>query len=122
MEGMKDHLNWDFVAAMMSQAVVVVSVANTLGAVFKNKLSRTTTAFIAALMLTSYAAFKHGGHWGIGRVLETLAYAVMLFCLSAGAQQSVVAAAERLGGRGAGGVGPSSADRAPAGGWWASWF
>ena len=122
MEGMKDHLNWDFVAAMMSQSVVVVSAANTLGTVFKNKLSRTTTAFIAALMLTSYAAFKHGGHWGIGRVLETLAYAVMLFCLSAGAQQSVVAVAERLGGRGAGGVGPSSAGRAPAGGWWASWF
>jgi hypothetical protein len=122
MEAMKDHLNWDFVAAMMSQSVVVISVANTLGAVFRNKLSRTTTALIAALMLTSYAAFKDGGDWGIGRVLETIAYAVMLFCLSAGAQQSVVAVAERVGGRGAGGVGPSAPGRAPSGGWWASWF
>jgi hypothetical protein len=107
----------------MRQSVVVISVANTLGTVFKGKLSRTTTAFIAAMMLTFYAAYSdHPDHWGIRLVLETLAYAVMLFCLSAGAQQSVVAVAERAAGRGAGGVGPASAGRAPSHGWWASWF
>ena len=120
MEDMQDRLNWDFLAAMMSQSVVVISVANTLGTVFKGRLSRTTTAFIASLMLTFYAAFKGGGDWGFGHVLETLAYAVMLFCLSAGAQQSVVAVANRVAARGAGPHGPAMA---PAGGgWWASWF
>jgi hypothetical protein len=120
MEGMKDHLNWDFVAAMMSQSVVVISVANTLGTVFKGRLSRPATAFIAALLLTFYAAFKDGGDWGVGRVLETLAYAVMLFSLSAGTQQSVVAVANRVGPRGEGAPGPALA-RA-GGGWWAPWF
>jgi hypothetical protein len=123
MESMQDHLSWDFVAAMMSQSVVVVSVANTLGAVFKNRLSRTTTAFIASLMLTSYAAFKDGGDWGFGRVLETLAYAVMLFCLSAGAQQSVVAVADRFAGRGAGpAAAPGPAAARGGARWWESWF
>jgi hypothetical protein len=88
--------------------------------VFKGRLSRTATAFIASLMLTSYAAFQDGGDWGVGRVLETLAYAVMLFCLSAGTQQSVVAVANRVGARGAGVPGPAAAPARE--GWWASWF
>jgi len=120
MEAMQDHLNWDWIAAMMSQSVVVISVANTIGTVFKGKLSRTTTAFIASLLLTFYAAFQNGGDWGLGRVLETLAYAVMLFSLSAGAQQSVVAVASRASARGAAAPGPAMAKA--DGGWWASWF
>jgi hypothetical protein len=56
----------------------------------------------------------------LGRVLETLAYAVMLFSLSAGAQQSVVAVASRAGARGAAAAGPAMAKA--DGGWWASWF
>lgn len=120
MDAMQDHLNWEFIAAMTSQSVVVISVANTLGAVFKGRLSRTTTAFIAALMLTFYAAFKDGGAWSPGRVLETLAYAVMLFCLSAGAQESVAAVVNRVGTREA--AAPGRAMAPAGGGWWASWF
>ena len=119
-EAMHAVLDWDFVSVMMSQSVVVISVANTIGAVFRGKLSRTATAFIASLLLTFYAAFKGGWTWEVGRVLEVLAYAGMLFCLSAGAQQSVLAVANRVGVRGAGTIEPAAAR--PRGGWWASWF
>jgi len=119
-EAMHAVLDWDFVSVMMSQAIVVISVANTLGAVFKGRLSRTTTALIASLMLTFYAAFKGGWSWEVGRVIEVLAYAVMLFCLSAGTQQSALAVANRVGVRGAGMPGPAAAP--PPDGWWASWF
>ena len=119
MESMQEHLNWDFVSIMMSQTALVIAVANTIGAVFKGRMSRTTAAFIASLMLTAYAAYSGDSDWGVGRVLEVLAYAVMLFCLSAGTHQSVLAVADRLGVRG-GAPGPA-ATPAP-GAWWASWF
>jgi hypothetical protein len=119
MESMQDILNWGFISVMMSQTVVVITVANTLGMVFKGRVSRTTAAFIASLMLTFYAAFQAERSWDVGYVLEVLAYAVMLFCLSAGTQQSVLAVAGRFGaGRGAAGPAEASA----RGGWWASWF
>ncbi len=113
-------LNWEFVSAMMGQSVVVLAVANTIGTVFKGRLSRTTTAFIASLMLTFYAAAQGEWSWHIGHLLEVLAYAVMLFCLSAGANQSVLAVANRLGA--SRGAAPMSAEAPAQGGWWASWF
>jgi hypothetical protein len=119
MESIQEILNWDFISAMMSQSVVVITVANTIGTVFKGRLSRTTAAFIASLMLTFYAAFQTDPGWNIGTVLEVLAYAVMLFCLSAGTHQSVLAVAGRLGVR----RGAQEPAGAPARNtWWASWF
>jgi hypothetical protein len=119
MESMQEILNWDFISVMMSQTVVVITVANTIGTVFKGKVSRTTAAFIASLMLTFYAAFKGGWSWQPGRVLEVLAYAVILFCLSAGTHQSVLAVASRVGAR-KDAEGPAGTPG--RGGWWASWF
>ena len=125
MESMQAFLNWDFLTAMMSQSVYVLAVANTIGTLSDSrklpfKVSRTIAALIASLMLTFYAAFKGGGDWGIGRVLETLTYAVILFCLSAGTNQTVLAVAQSFGaGRGAA-AGPS--DARPRGEWWASWY
>jgi hypothetical protein len=119
MESMEEILNWDFISVMMSQSVVVITVANTIGTVFKGRVSRTTAAFIASLMLTFYAASQGDWSWHVGHLLEVLAYALMLFCLSAGTHQSVLAVASRLGVR----RGAQEPSGAPAsGGWWASWF
>ena len=119
MESMQEVLNWDFISVMMSQSVMVITVANTIGAVFKGRVSRTTAAFIASLLLTFYAASQGDWSWHVGHLLEVLAYAVMLFCLSAGTHQSVLAVAGRL----RAGKGTQEPSGAPGpGAWWAPWF
>ena len=124
--------NWDFVSAMTSASVAVIAVANTLGSLAdgrrlgKLKVSRAWAAFIAAMVLTGYAAYLGGWSWHPGRLLEVLAHGVVLFCVAAGMHQSVFAIARRLPSGGGAGPAPSatgpSAAPAPSGGWWAAWF
>ena len=116
--------NWEFISVMTSMSVMVLAVANTMGSVLPG-LGRLWSAFIASLILTVYAAVKGGWSWQPARVVEVLVFAFILFSISAGANQSVIAIGKRMrrdAGRGAEGPGPSDARRGGREGWWASWF
>jgi len=131
-DSLRAVFNWDFVSAMSGASVAVIAVANTLGSLADGrrlgrlKVSRAWAAFIAAMVLTVYAAYLGGWSWHPGRLLEVLAYGVVLFCVAAGMHQSVFAVARRLPpARGAGPPGGAAGPSAGApggGGWWASWF
>ena len=134
-DSLRATLDWRFVSVMMSQSVYVIAVANTIGSLSDSgrlgpiKVGRAGAAFIASLMLTVYSAYKGGWSWHPASLLEVLAYAVILFCLSAGAHQSVLAVARRVGaGRGMGMAQRAEEVAGAAQGareerrWWASWF
>ena len=108
--------DWGFVSVMTSRSVIVLAIANTLGSMFPSRISRLWAAFLASLIVTIYAAWQGGWSWSPGALAEVLAFAFILFCISAGMNQSVSAIGKRVVARGA-----LEAGRAE-GGWWAPWM
>lgn len=117
--------DWGFVSVMTSRSVIVLAIANTLGSISESgrlpfRIGRLMAAFLASLIVTVYAAWQGGWSWRPGALAEVLAFAFILFCISAGMNQSARAVARRIGA----GRGTSEAVRPEAGGagWWGSWF
>lgn len=117
--------DWGFVSVMTSRSVIVLAIANTIGSISDSgrlpfRIGRLWAAFLASLIVTVYAAWQGGWSWRPGALAEVLAFAFILFCITAGMNQSVRAVARRVGaGRGAT---EAARPEPPAQGWWASWF
>jgi hypothetical protein len=117
--------DWGFVSVMTSRSVIVLAIANTLGSLFPGRISRLWAAFLASLIVTVYAAYQGGWSWRPSALFEVLAFAFILFCITAGMNQSARAVGRRItAGRGAAEGARPEAARAGGGGagWWASWF
>ena len=114
--------DWGFVSVMTSRSVIVLAIANTLGAISDSgrlpfRIGRLMAAFLASLIVTIYAAVQGGWSWSLGALTEVLSFSFILFCISAGMNQSVSAIGKRV----TAGRGAMEAGR-PEGGWWASWM
>ena len=125
-ESARAVFDWDFVSLMTAMSVTVVAVANTLGSISDSgrlpfRIGRLWAAFIASLILTVYAVYRGDGwSWHPRQLAEVLAFAFILFCISAGGNQSVGALARRIGAARGPAPGPEGAPT--RGRWWASWF